>query len=192
MLDFFSRARFFRVLNFFSRVRTFFARLIFFLDFFPDFFLDFFPDFLLDFFPDFLLDFFPDFLLDFLLDFFPDFLLDFLSSSAFRRGRKIRRYKCPCVYYNNSTAVFHAQLVGDLVFKLNPGPTSSTVRHRNNVTQVHSSRNATISRPSCRQEKRNVNNLSYVKRHGSLRDGKRLLRVNLPNHYVTCGTRSNN
>ena len=115
-----------------------------------------------------------------------------LSSSAFRRGRKIRRYKCPCVYYNNSTAVFHAQLVGDLVFKLNPGPTSSTVRHRNNVTQVHSSRNATISRPSCRQEKRNVNNLSYVKRHGSLRDGKRLLRVNLPNHYVTCGTRSNN
>ena len=99
-----------------------------------------------------------------------------LSSSAFRRGRKIRRYKCPCVYYNNSTAVFHAELVGDLVFKLNPGPISSTVRHRNNITQMHSSRNATISGPSCRQEKRNVNNLSYVKRHGSLRDVKRLLR----------------
>ena len=41
---------------------------------------------------------------------------------------------------------------------------------------MHSSRNATISRPSCRQEKRNVNNLSYVKRHGSLRDVNRLLR----------------
>ena len=41
---------------------------------------------------------------------------------------------------------------------------------------MHSSRNATISRPFCRQEKRNVNNLSYVKRHGSLRDVKRLLR----------------
>lgn len=52
-----------------------------------------------------------------------------LSSSAFRHGRKIRRYKCPCVYYNNSTAVFHAELVGDLVFKLNPGPTSSIIRH---------------------------------------------------------------
>ena len=93
MLDFFSRARFFRVLNFFSRVRAFFARLIFCLDFFPDFFpdlfldffpdffpdlfLDFFHDFFLDFFPDFFLDFFPDFFPDFFLDFFPDFFLDF-------------------------------------------------------------------------------------------------------------------
>jgi len=67
MLDFFSRARFFRVLNFFSRVRAFFAGLIFFLDFF----LDFFPDFFLNFLPDFFLDFFPDFFLDFFLDFFP-------------------------------------------------------------------------------------------------------------------------
>ena len=37
----------------------FFAGLIFFLDFFPDFFLNFLPDFLLDLFPHFFLDFFP-------------------------------------------------------------------------------------------------------------------------------------
>ena len=35
---------------------------------------------------------------------------------------RIRRHKCPCAYYSNSTASFHVPLVGDLVFKLNPGP----------------------------------------------------------------------
>ena len=35
---------------------------------------------------------------------------------------KIKRCKCPCAYYSNSTITFHCLLEGDLVFKLNPGP----------------------------------------------------------------------
>ena len=36
---------------------------------------------------------------------------------------KFRRHKRPCAYYANSNATFHLILdVGDLVFKLNPGP----------------------------------------------------------------------
>ena len=35
---------------------------------------------------------------------------------------KIRRHRRPCAYYPNSSASFHLPLVGDLVFKLNPGP----------------------------------------------------------------------
>ena len=39
---------------------------------------------------------------------------------------KFRRHKCPCSYYTNSMAVFHPPLVGDLVFKLNPGPVTNS------------------------------------------------------------------
>ena len=40
---------------------------------------------------------------------------------------KIKRCKCPCVYYSNSTATFHCLLEGDLVFKLNPGPSGRPI-----------------------------------------------------------------
>ena len=46
---------------------------------------------------------------------------------ASHRQRKIRRHKRPCAYYSNPTTTFHALLVGDLVFKLNPGPTVNCV-----------------------------------------------------------------
>ena len=36
---------------------------------------------------------------------------------------KIKRTKQPCAYYCNSLASFRCPLEGDLVFKLNPGPT---------------------------------------------------------------------
>ena len=39
----------------------------------------------------------------------------------FRRPR-IRRYRCLCAYYSNTSASFHPFLIDDLVFKLNPGP----------------------------------------------------------------------
>ena len=39
--------------------------------------------------------------------------------------RKFKHGKCPCAYYSNSSATFHCMLEGDLVFKLNPGPTSN-------------------------------------------------------------------
>ena len=63
---------------------------------------------------------------------------------------KIRRSKCRCAYYANSTATFRCPLQGDLVFKLNPGPTddrfsihtrvSATARHApfSNRTRNHS------------------------------------------------------
>ena len=41
--------------------------------------------------------------------------------------RKFKRHKCPNNYYPNSTATFHSLLIGDLVFKLNPGPTGSKI-----------------------------------------------------------------
>ena len=39
----------------------------------------------------------------------------------FLRRPRIRRYRCPCAYYSNTSASFHPLLIGDLVFKLNPG-----------------------------------------------------------------------
>ena len=39
--------------------------------------------------------------------------------------RKFKRGKHPCAYYSKSSATFHCMLEGDLVFKLNPGPTSN-------------------------------------------------------------------
>ena len=46
---------------------------------------------------------------------------------ASQRQRKIRRHKRPCAYYSNTTVTFHALLIGDLVFKLNPGPTGNCI-----------------------------------------------------------------
>ena len=37
-----------------------------------------------------------------------------------RRGMK--RHKRPCFYYPNSSAAFNMELLGDLMIKLNPGP----------------------------------------------------------------------
>ena len=49
-----------------------------------------------------------------------------LRHPTFRRRLSIRRHKRhkrPCIYYSGSSATFHPLLIGDLVFKLNPGPT---------------------------------------------------------------------
>ena len=49
-----------------------------------------------------------------------------LCHSTFRRCLSIRghkRDKRPCPYYSGSSATFHPLLTGDLIFKLNPGPT---------------------------------------------------------------------
>ena len=37
--------------------------------------------------------------------------------------RRHKRHKRPCISYSGSSATFHPLLIGDLVFKLNPGPT---------------------------------------------------------------------
>ena len=69
---------------------------------------------------------------------------------------KIRRHKRPGAYYSNTTATFHALLIGDLVFKLNPGPTG------NRIPVIVSSRSdhqhkAQLTRPS-----RNPGNLINI------------------------------
>ena len=46
---------------------------------------------------------------------------------ALQGQRKIKRYKRPCAYYSNTTGTFHALLIGDLVFKLNPCPTGNCI-----------------------------------------------------------------
>ena len=71
----------------------------------------------------------------------------------------------PCVYYNNTTATFRTLLIGDLVFKLNPGPTRSkispiaSVRHSYRPLRPTTSRDA--EQPS-RLSSRNTNNLIAV------------------------------
>ena len=77
----------------------------------------------------------------------------------FRRPR-IRRYRCPCAYYSNTSASFHPLLIGDLVFKLNPGPKGipvivSTRRSHNHETQLSSS-------------SRNISNFISVRRYSAL------------------------
>ena len=47
----------------------------------------------------------------------------FMGRSHYISRCKIKRTKRPCAYYCNSLASFRCPLEGDLVFKLNPGPT---------------------------------------------------------------------
>ena len=49
-----------------------------------------------------------------------------LSQRVFFRI-KIKRAKRPCTYYSNSSATFHCLFEGDLVFKLNPGPSNNEI-----------------------------------------------------------------
>ena len=84
---------------------------------------------------------------------------------TFLRQSKNRRHGRPCVYYNNTTATFRTLLIGDLVFKLNPGPTRSKIspiasmRHSYRPLRPTTSRDA--EQPS-RLSSRNTNNLITV------------------------------
>ena len=49
------------------------------------------------------------------------------SAVVYRTRFRIRRHMCPCLYNSNSTSTFHPLLIGDLVFKLNPGPVNGTI-----------------------------------------------------------------
>ena len=60
---------------------------------------------------------------------------------------RLRRHKCPTSYYANSCASFHQVLIGDLVYKLNPGP------ERQNIPTIVSTRqrnNAAVCMPNSR------------------------------------------
>ncbi|XP_068735435.1 uncharacterized protein [Montipora capricornis] len=95
--------------------------------------------------------------------------------------RKTKRCKRPCSYYSNSSATFHCLLVGDLVLKLNPGPTEtgepfptshsrpsgSLVRSRNpsnliTVNRIPFSRNGNQGLSLCLLNSRSVRNKTAV------------------------------
>ena len=58
---------------------------------------------------------------------------------------KFRRHKCPCSYYFNSMATSHLPLVGDLVFKLNPGAVvNSTPRIASTIQNNNIHRNKSL------------------------------------------------
>ena len=63
---------------------------------------------------------------------------------------KFRRHKCRCRYYSNSMATFHLPLVGDLVFKLNPGPViNSTPRIASTLQNCNIHRNKSLLSSCC-------------------------------------------
>ncbi|KAL9955196.1 hypothetical protein ACROYT_G036483, partial [Oculina patagonica] len=71
---------------------------------------------------------------------------------------KIKRSKRPCSYYSNSSATFHCLLQGDLVFKLNPGPTDC-----DDTSNFHSHHSRSRHVPLSSQS-RNPSNLITVNR----------------------------
>ena len=70
---------------------------------------------------------------------------------------KIKRSKCPCAYYSNSTATFQCLLQGDLVFKLNAGP-------MDDQSTIHAHCSVTRRRVPLSSRTRNHSNLTTVKR----------------------------
>ena len=77
----------------------------------------------------------------------------------FHRRIRIRRHKCPCTYYPNTTAQFHLLLKGDLVFKLNPGPVPNSA-----VTTIVSRRCDNTTTHKKPKRTRNPMNLQLIPR----------------------------
>ena len=93
----------------------------------------------------------------------PEFL-GILNMLDFSCRLRLRRHRCPIAYYANSCASFHQVLIGDLVFKLNPGPEGcgiSTIvksRHQNNGTLRAPQSRSSLSKSTTR----NVSNFTKV------------------------------
>ena len=69
------------------------------------------------------------------------------SKSLFKREGKIKCQRRPTIY-DNSTATFEVELVGDLVFKLNPGPATASSAKIPVWITTNRQRNTTRNRPS--------------------------------------------
>lgn len=86
-----------------------------------------------------------------------DILLPKLNAITNSVVMKRRHHKCPCVYYANTTATFHALLEGDLVFKLNPGPNNRVIdsivtTHRRSQKMMSTSTRNTANLVNIRRE----------------------------------------
>ena len=78
------------------------------------------------------------------------------NSKIFKKCRlRTRWHRCPCAYYGKSCATFHLTLIGDLVFKLNPGPIGRSIPTVLSVREVSKCNNG--------NNRRNPLNLSSVK-----------------------------
>ena len=80
----------------------------------------------------------------------------------------MKRHKRPCFYYPNSSAAFNMELIGDLTFKLNPGPSmnrtipvivSSQAKRSHASRPTAMSHNATPGFKSCCLRGVNLQNL---------------------------------
>ena len=82
-----------------------------------------------------------------------------LRHPKFRSCLSIKRRKRPCIYYSGSSATFHPLLIGDLVFKLNPGPTR-IIR----IPAIVSSRNDDVNKNTVASTcvRRNIKNLIKI------------------------------
>ena len=85
-----------------------------------------------------------------------------LRHPTFHRCLSIKRHerhKHPCIYYSGSSETFHLLLIGDLVFKLNPGPTGIS-----RIPAIVSSRNDNVNQNTAASTgvRRNIKNLIRI------------------------------
>ena len=83
---------------------------------------------------------------------------------AISRRHKIKRHKSPCIYYPNTVAAFNVELIGDLTFKLNPGP---SLDGNNSIIISARTYRSRTTRPSI--VSRNAYGITLGSNHGHLK-----------------------
>ena len=107
---------------------------------------------------------------------------------TFLRLPRIKRHKRSCIYYSNTIASFHLPLIGDLVFKLNPGPVDNNSRTTISRHGICSTRTTlpTHNTGNPNATPRNTNNL--INLLPSFKTGfnfhKQMVLYNINAHYV--------
>ena len=85
---------------------------------------------------------------------------------------KVKRHKRPCTYYSNSVATLHLVLnVGDVVFKLNPGPD-------NCIASIFSQRNERYFRHRQQLTRNNLINVCCNDKSNAIPNKKQLVLCN--------------
>ena len=101
-----------------------------------------------------------------------------LSIRGHKRHKRRKRHKRPCTYYSGSSATFHPLLTGDLIFKLNPGPTEIRA-----IPVIVSSREVNVNNYTAASTgvRRNIKNLIRITCCHNNRTSPRLLKFCLWN-----------
>ena len=118
----------------------------------------------------------------------------FLQRNLSKR-RRMKRHRRPCFYYPNSSAAFNLELLGDLTFKLNPGPPMNRtipVIVSSQAKRSHASRPITVSYNVTPGSKnccpRGVNRHNLISIRGP---NKKLQNSFVPIDFCLLNTRSN-